>query len=375
MADILGSLTNIFTGQPGIDASQQQQQYLQQQAALTNSRIQAAQGTGIGALQSGQQGAIGAIGAGQQAGENYIQGSIDPSVSALYGGQGSGVGALTQGQQGGLAALQSGVMNAVNAYSPVSNIAGGYGAANTQAQQAQSDALGLNGPEGYARAVSQFQAGPGYQFQLGQGVDAATRAASAAGGGNAFSGNTLKAAQDYGSNLANQTYQQYLGNLQSQQGLYAPLALQGASTAAQGVGGANLTGATAGANVYTGTGQNLANLYSNTGQNVANTYGTAGQNLANIAYGGGVQQGNVYSGTGQSIANLVSGLSGQQTSYTGSQNAAYDQAIQEQAQAELGGSQNLWNLIGGGAKLAAGSGFLPSGSNTPWNVGSSSVRT
>jgi hypothetical protein len=374
MADILGSLTNIFTGQPGIDASQQQQQYLQQQAALTNARIQAAQGTGIGALQSGQQGALGAIGAGQQAGENYIQGSVDPSVSALYGGQNAGVGALTQGQQGGLGALQSGVMNAVNAYSPVSNVAGGYGAANTQAQQAQSDALGLNGPEGYARAVSNFQAGPGYQFQLGQGVDAATRAANTAGG-NALSGNTLKAAQDYGSNLANQTYQQYLGNLQSQQNLYAPLALQGTTAAAQGVGGANLTGATNAANVYTGTGSNLANLYGSTGQNVASTYGTAGQNLANIAYGGGVQQGNVYTGTGQNIANLVSGLSGQQTSYTGGQNAAYDQAIQEQAQAQLGGSQNLWNLIGGGAKLVAGSGFLPSGSNTPWNVGASSVRT
>jgi hypothetical protein len=370
MADLFGSLTNIFTGQPGIDAAQQQQQYLTQQAALTNARIQAAQGTGIGALQSGQTGALGAIGAGQQAGEGYIQGSIDPSVSALYGGQGAGVGALTQGQQGGLAALQSGVANAVNAYSPVSGLAGGYGANAAQAQQAQSDALGLNGPEGYARAVSQFQAGPGYQFQLGQGVDAATRAANTAGG-NALGGNTLKAAQDYGSNLANQTYQQYLTNLQGQQGLYAPLALQGASTAAQGVGGANLTGATNAANVYTGTGQNLANLYGTTGQNVSGVYGNAGQNLANIAYGGGVQQGNVYQGTGQNIANLVSGLSGQQTSYTGSQNAAYDQAIQEQAQAQLGGSQNLWNLLGGGAKLAAGSGFLPTGPNTPYNLGSS----
>jgi hypothetical protein len=368
MADILGSLTNIFTGQPGIDASQQQQQYLQQQAALTNARINQAQGTGIGALQSGQQGAIGAIGAGQQAGENYIQGSVDPSVSALYGGQNAGVGALTQGQQGGLAALQSGVSNAVNAYSPVSNVAGGYGAANTQAQQAQSDALGLNGPEGYARAVSQFQAGPGYQFQLGQGVDAATRAANTAGG-NALSGNTLKAAQDYGSNLANQTYQQYLGNLQSQQNLYAPLALQGTTAAAQGAAGANLTGATNAANVYTGTGSNLANLYGSTGQNVASTYGTAGQNLANIAYGGGVQQGNVYTGTGQNIANLVSGLSGQQTAFTTGQEGLNANALQEQAQAELGGSQNLWNLIGGGAKLAAGGGWLPTGSNTPYNLG------
>jgi hypothetical protein len=364
MADLFGSLTNIFTGQPGIDASQQQQQYLQQQAALTNARINAAQGTGIGALQSGQTGALGAIGAGQQAGEGYLQGAIAPQVSALYGGQGSGVGALTGGQQGALGALQSGVGNAVNAYSPVSALAGQYGAANTQAQQAQADALGLNGAQGYANAVSNFQAGPGYQFQLGQGVDAATRAANTAGG-NALSGNTLKAAQDYGSNLANQTYQQYLTNLQGQQNLYAPLANQAAGTAAGGVANANLTGATNASGVYTGTGQNLANLYGTTGQNVANVYGQTGNNLANIAYGGGVQQGNVYSGTGQNIANLVSGLSGQQTSATNAQYAPYTSAVQEGAQAQLGGSQNLWNLIGGGAKLAASSGFNFGTGGTP----------
>jgi hypothetical protein len=159
--------------------------------------------------------------------------------------------------------------------------------------------------------------------------------------------------------------------LQGVQSLYAPLAEQGTATAAGGVANANLTGGTAGANIYTGTGKNLADLYSSTGGTGANLYTGAGKDLANLAYGGGVQAGNVYTGTGSGIANLVSGLSGQQTSYTGSQNAAYDQALQEAAQAQLGGSQNLWNLIGGGAKLAAGGGFLPTGGFTPYNLGGS----
>jgi hypothetical protein len=259
----------------------------------------------------------------------------------------------------------------VGAYSPFSTLSSGYAGTAGQAQQAQADALGLNGPEGYARAISGFQTGPGYDFQVSQGVDAASRAANAAGGGNAFGGNLLKASQDYGSNLANQTYQQYLTNLQGVQSLYAPLAEQGTAAAASGIGQANLTGGTAGANIYTGTGKNLADLYSSTGGTGANLYSSTGKDLANLAYGGGVQSGNVYTGTGSGIANLVSGLSGQQTSYTGSQNANYDQALQEAAQAQLGGSANLWNLGISGAKLAAGGGFLPTGSFTPYNLGSS----
>jgi hypothetical protein len=229
----------------------------------------------------------------------------------------------------------------------------------------------LNGPEGYARAISGFQAGPGYQFQLGQGVDAASRAANAAGGGNAFGGNLLKASQDYGSNLANQTYQQYLSNLQGVQGLYAPLAEQGTASAAGGIANANLTGGQAAANLYGSTGKSLADLYSSTGGTGANLYTGAGKDLANIAYGGGVQSGNVYTGTGSGIANLVSGLSGQQTAYTTAQNKDYTDAYQEAAQAQLGGSQNLWNLGIAGAKLAAGGGFLPTGSYTPYNLGGS----
>ena len=53
---------------------------------------------------------------------------------------------------------------------------------------------------------------PGYQFQMGQGTQAVNNAASAHGGVN--SGNTLKALTQYGQGLANNTWQQYLQQLQ-----------------------------------------------------------------------------------------------------------------------------------------------------------------
>src|SRR5665811_2346504 len=45
----------------------------------------------------------------------------------------------------------------------------------TQGANAYGDATGANGPAGNARATSNFQANPGYQFQLGQGLQAIDR--------------------------------------------------------------------------------------------------------------------------------------------------------------------------------------------------------
>lgn len=75
-----------------------------------------------------------------------------------------------------------------------------------------ANGLGLNGAAGNAAATGAFQAGPGYQFQLDQGLQALTRAASA--GGMLASGNTLAAGTEYGQGLANQEYGNWLGRLQ-----------------------------------------------------------------------------------------------------------------------------------------------------------------
>lgn len=80
---------------------------------------------------------------------------------------------------------------------------------------AYSDALGLNGADGNARAVNQFQAGPGYQFQLQQGQQAINR--TAASRGMLASGNTSLDLLRYSQGLADQEYDDYLNRLDGQQ--------------------------------------------------------------------------------------------------------------------------------------------------------------
>jgi hypothetical protein len=76
---------------------------------------------------------------------------------------------------------------------------------------AYADASGANGPEGLARAKANFQAGPGFDFQLNRGIDALTRAGAAKG---IATGNTLRDAQEFGSGLANQEWGNYVSRLQ-----------------------------------------------------------------------------------------------------------------------------------------------------------------
>jgi hypothetical protein len=97
--------------------------------------------------------------------------------------------------------------------------------------QAYGDASGANGADGYARAKTNFQANPGYQFQFGQGLQAIDR--GAASRGMVTSGNTLNAEQQFGTGLADQSYKGYLAGLQ-------PYLTQGSSAAsALGYLGAN----------------------------------------------------------------------------------------------------------------------------------------
>lgn len=96
-----------------------------------------------------------------------------------------------------------------------------YVDAGADATGMYSNALGLNGADGNAAATGAFQEGPGYQFAMDQGTNAALRGASAAGMLN--SGNTLTALSQYGQGLANQEYGGWLDRLSglSGQGLAA----------------------------------------------------------------------------------------------------------------------------------------------------------
>ena len=78
---------------------------------------------------------------------------------------------------------------------------------------------GANGglPSQYQLQNFNMKASPGYQFQLQQGLNSIQN--SAAAGGGALSGATLKAMQQYGTGLAAQDYQNVFNNYMKQQGM------------------------------------------------------------------------------------------------------------------------------------------------------------
>jgi Chaperone of endosialidase len=97
------------------------------------------------------------------------------------------------------------------------------------------NALGLNGPQGNQAATAAFQANPGYQFATQQGIQALDR--SAAGSGMFGSGNAAMALNDYGQNMANQQYGNWMQGLSAlnQQGMQAAVGQTGRQGALAGI--------------------------------------------------------------------------------------------------------------------------------------------
>jgi hypothetical protein len=127
-------------------------------------------------------------------------------------------------------------------------------------QNTLADALGLNGPEGNARATAAFQNNPGYQFSLDQGLNSVL--AKNAQAGNLASGNTTLDELKFAQGLAGQNWQNYVGNLNPFLG-----AGQGA---AGGIAGVN-----------TGLGNQVNANYTGLGQGLAQGYGAMGNAQAN----------------------------------------------------------------------------------------------
>ena len=140
--------------------------------------------------------------------------------------------------------------------------------------------------------AADYQASPGYAWQMSQGIDAVQNSASAAGG--IGGGNTLKALTTYGQGLANtdyqQAYQNYVNRQQQQYGMLSGQAGAGQNAAANlggfaanvggqvgsntiGAGNALAAGTIGSANAVTGGVNSLAQL--------AALYG-------NASYGGGI---------------------------------------------------------------------------------------
>jgi hypothetical protein len=160
-----------------------------------------------------------------------------------------------QGQQQSLTALGQANQQAQNAVNEAIGYYEPYYDAGVNSLTMLGNALGLNGAQGNAAATNAFQASPGYQFTLDQGIGALDRSAAARGLLN--SGNQTGDVLNYATGLANQDYNNWLSGV----GDLSQLGM----TATQGMAGEQNTLA----GLATQFGQDQANLFSNTSNSIA----------------------------------------------------------------------------------------------------------
>lgn len=148
--------------------------------------------------------------------------------------------------------------------------------------------LGTGDAAASARALQTFRDSTGYQDLLNQGLGAVNASAYARGMGD--SGSALKALQTRGTQIANSSAQQWLGNLGT---------LINAGTQAAG----NVSGVTQNTtNAITGIATNAANQQSNAALAQGASWGNTLQNIGNLAaYAYGSSYGNNANAFGQQV--------------------------------------------------------------------------
>jgi hypothetical protein len=177
---------------------------------------------------------------------------------------------LTQAQQQGTSDINNGLSQATSSLTSALAPFATNLATNQAGQTAYANATGANGAAGYAAALNNFQTNPGYQFTLNQGTENVLRNQAKTGALN--SGNTDVALDNYTTGLANNTWQQYLTNLQ-------PF-LQGSTAAAAGTAGVD----TSLAQTQSAAGNNLASLDYSTNTGIGNA--NANADLAGLSASG-----------------------------------------------------------------------------------------
>jgi len=135
--------------------------------------------------------------------------AAEANRQAYTANKAEGLGYLDTGKQEGMGYLDQ----AIGAFDPLISLTGALGAKYGAGTDMYLDAMGVNGPEGTARAQAAFQQGPGYQFAVDQGQKALARMTSA--GGTPAGGQAMMAAQKYGVGMANQEYGNWLKNFQN----------------------------------------------------------------------------------------------------------------------------------------------------------------
>lgn len=213
--------------------------------------------------------------------------AANAQISGINAGQTAATNAIAGGNQN----LMDWFTRAAGAYSPL------YSAGNAGVNQLQA-ALGIGGPGGAAggdQITAMLRNTPGYQFRMDQGAQNVLRNAAQAGGpGGLASGGTLLALQQQGQGVADQTYQQYIQNLQ-------PF-LGAAGTGAGGI-----------SNAFTNLGAGL-NQNANTLANLGWTANTSiGNATANAALANNQASANEWSAIGNAVKLGASVLSDART--------------------------------------------------------------
>ena len=163
---------------------------------------------------------------------------------------------------------------------------------------------------------------PGYAFRISEGLKAIDRQAAARGG--LISGNALKAASGYSSDLASQEYNAAFNRFQTIRGnTLQPFQVGAAAgqSAAAMQGQANLNFGSAGGQAIANAGQGASSAYGalgtgtynaigNYGTGVSNTLGAYGTNTSNNLLGSGNARASGYVGGANAFNQGVSGLTG-----------------------------------------------------------------
>jgi len=216
-------------------------------------------------------------------------------IAAGVGAAGAVAGAaINAGAVGSASQAATNAANAnnqleTNIYNSNKALAQPYITSGNTAETALNGFLGLGGdPTATQTAFQNYLNSTGYQFNLNQGLNAVNQSKAAAG--LLRSGSTLTALDNYGTGLADQYGQQYVGNLQNEvsTGASAASGLAGAGqNYANAVSGNNNSAATTTANAALAGASNTNALIGNAIKGFGtlaggSSYGTGGINTSNL---------------------------------------------------------------------------------------------
>ena len=287
---------DIFSGEPG-----------------RNTAIWSAANTQTGAdkqrqyINTGSDFSLAALGAGAKQGRKDVTAQYNAGAKALGAGRNASLSVMNRNP----ALIQQYGAQADSYYAPLA-------AEANRGYSAYGDAAGINGAAGQANARQNFQTGPGYEFMVNQGVNAAARAANATGMG--ASGNTLDATTRLGAHLADQEWDDYMAHLQPYLNLAPTIAGKRADIQ------------TGMSDDLTANNAALASLYTGYGKDMGALRMGQGNTLASLATGLGTNKAGIYGDASRNLANI-----------TGAETAAITGQGQAGMQAGQAANQNAWN--------------------------------